>query len=262
MRQPHSPARFLDIKNSPASVVRLKNVDAAPVAGGGETPERVRGVRLPGATRFTVLIVHSDPVVSAGLAALLRRGPKFTVIASRAWESLPHGRDCADVLIADYESGIRLTETAPGWRGRMVIFTTSDSEEKIHHALERGVRGYLLLGCAVKDLVDAIRAVHGGFVAVGPQVATRLADRLKRKTLTRREEMILGRLMLGLRNKDIARDLTLAVGTVKAHIKSIFAKLKVKSRAEAAAVAQRCGILSVDRACYQAHARAADWRGG
>ena len=177
------------------------------------------------------------------------------MIVSRGRESIPHGRDCADVLIADYESGIRLTETEPGWRGRAVIFTTSDSEEKIHHSLERGVRGYLLLGCAVKDLVDAIRAVHGGFVAVGPQVATRLADRLKRETLTRREEMILGRMMLGLRNKDIARDLALAVGTVKTHVKSIFAKLHVTSRTEAAAVAQRCGILSVDRPCYQAHGR-------
>jgi len=58
-----------------------------------------------------------------------------------------------------------LTETAPG--RRVVIVTYSDSEARICHALERGARGYLLLGGSLQDLVDGIRSVHDGGVAVG-----------------------------------------------------------------------------------------------
>jgi DNA-binding NarL/FixJ family response regulator len=61
--------------------------------------------------------------------------------------------------------------------------------------------------------------------------------------LTAREETILGEMMLGMSNKAIARELALAVGTVKTHVKSILAKLNAGSRTEAVSIAQRRGIL-------------------
>jgi DNA-binding CsgD family transcriptional regulator len=80
-------------------------------------------------------------------------------------------------------------------------------------------------------------------VAVGPLVVTRMADWMKQQTLTRRQEEILRQLMLGFSNKIIARKLALAIGTVKSHVKAIMQKLDAKSRTEAAAIAQRRGIL-------------------
>ena len=124
-----------------------------------------------------------------------------------------------------------------------MILTHSDSEAQICRALEQGVRGYLLFGCSARELVEGLRSMHVGGSAFAPVVASRVADRMKRKALTTREEDILRQLMLGSSNKRIALELALAVGTVKTHVKSIFRKLQAKSRSEAIAIAQRQGVL-------------------
>jgi two-component system NarL family response regulator len=85
--------------------------------------------------------------------------------------------------------------------------------------------------------------MHMGSIALAPLVASRVAERMKQEALTAREEDTLRQMMLGRSNKAIARKLTLAVGTVKTHVKSIFEKLNAASRSEAIAIAQRRGIL-------------------
>jgi DNA-binding NarL/FixJ family response regulator len=203
-------------------------------------------MRAPG--RVKILIAHGDPLIAAGLGATLGRCRDFEVHICNSPLTGEHltparvGR--ADVIIADYESGLRLVAGADAERHRVVILTYSDSEAKICHALERGVRGYILLGCSVQDLAEALRSVHLGGIALGPLVASRIADRMKQQALTRREGDILRHMMQGLSNKAIACRLTLAVGTVKTHVKSILEKLDAVSRTEAVAIAQRRGILS------------------
>jgi DNA-binding NarL/FixJ family response regulator len=95
--------------------------------------------------------------------------------------------------------------------------------------------------------MDALRSVHVGGIALGPLVASRIADRMKQEALTRREGEILRQLVLGQSNKTIAAKLALSVGTVKTHVKSILRKLDATSRTEAAAIAQRRGILQEER---------------
>jgi DNA-binding CsgD family transcriptional regulator len=130
-----------------------------------------------------------------------------------------------------------------------MILTHSTSEAKICHALEKGVRGYVLLGGSLQNLIDDLRSIHAGGVAVGPLVVSRMANWMKQQTLTRREEEILRYLMLGFSNKIIARKFALSTGTVKAHVKAILHKLDARSRTEAAAIAQRRGILGEDCEC-------------
>jgi DNA-binding NarL/FixJ family response regulator len=204
---------------------------------------------MPEASKIKVLIAHSDPLISAGLAATLkRRDFEIMVCSSALAPSHPPASPVPspDVVVADYESGLRLTASI-ACRNRVVILTHSDSEVKICHALEQGARGYLLLGCSLKDLVDALRSVHVGGIALGPIVASRVADRMKLKALTRREGDILRQMMLGLCNKSIAANLALAVGTVKTHVKSILRKLGAATRTEAVAVAHRRGIMPEER---------------
>lgn len=155
----------------------------------------------------------------------------------------------ADVVVADYDCGLRLIESAGADSPRVMILTHSTSEAKICHALEKGVRGYVLLGGSLQNLIDDLRSIHAGRVAVGPLVVSRMADWMKRQTLTRREEEILRYLMLGFSNKIIARKFALTTGTVKAHVKAILHKLDARSRTEAAAIAQRRGILGEDGEC-------------
>jgi DNA-binding NarL/FixJ family response regulator len=197
--------------------------------------------------RIRVRIAHSDPLISAGLAATLEGMREFELVPSDAnlrvvGRMTPRPRP-AHVVIADYDSGMRLIALPDSPRRHVMILTHSDSEAKICHALEQGARGYVLLGGSVADLVDALKSVYRGGIAVGPLVASRIADCMKQQALTRREADILRQMMLGMSNKAIASKLTLAVGTVKTHVKSILEKLDASCRTEAVSIAQRRGIL-------------------
>jgi DNA-binding NarL/FixJ family response regulator len=197
-------------------------------------------------SRLKVLLAHSDPLIAAGLVTLLRKQRDFEVfVCSRALTSNATARHLppAHVAVADYDSGLRLLASAGAGRPRVMILTHSDSEAKICRALEQGARGYLLLGCSLQELINALRSVNVGGLALGPLVLSRMADWIRHQALTRREEDILRQLMLGLSNKGISRQLTLAVGTVKTHVKAILRKLDATNRTEAVAIAQRRGIL-------------------
>jgi DNA-binding NarL/FixJ family response regulator len=214
----------------------------------GQSPMcALEDINMPKVSKIKVLIAHSDPLIAAGLAATLRRRRDFEVVGcglkSDSADSTESHSPSRDVVVADYDSGLRLTAAKHAWMDRVMILTPSDSEAKICQALAQGVRGYLLLGCALEELMDGLRSINAGGVALGPLVASRIAHRMKQDPLTRREEEILGHMMMGLSNKRIASQLAVAVGTVKTHVKSILLKLDAASRTEAVAIAQRRGIL-------------------
>jgi len=192
--------------------------------------------------KIKVLIVHSDPLIAAGLEATLGRMRDFELVVGGIGQRLPQ----ADVAVTDYDSGLRLIAAGSPLSRRLMILTHSDSEAKICHALEQGARGYLLLGCSLQELAAGLRSVYLGGIALGPLAATRIADRMKQQALTRREGDILRHMMLGMSNKAIASKLTLAVGTVKTHVKSVLEKLDASSRTQAVSIAQRRGILRED----------------
>jgi DNA-binding NarL/FixJ family response regulator len=206
-----------------------------------------------------VLIAHSDPLIAVGLAATLRKQRDFEVVGCSRESPFVDSKEShfpsRDVVVADYNSGLRLAASTAACRHQVMILTDCDSEARICHALEQGVRGYLLMGSSLKDLMDGLRLVHVGGIALGPLVASRVADRMRRQPLTRREEDILRRIMLGLSNKGIASQLALAVGTVKTHVKSILNKLDAASRTEAVVIAQRRGILGEERAWLHSQVR-------
>ena len=80
---------------------------------------------------------------------------------------------------------------------KVMIVNGSDRAFEIRRALERGVRGYLLLGCELDDLANGVRAVHRGERHVSPQVAHRLAESVDADHLTARESEVLRLVMLG-----------------------------------------------------------------
>jgi DNA-binding NarL/FixJ family response regulator len=194
--------------------------------------------------KLTVVIAHRDPFLSAGLARQLGNLAEFEpVVSGLELGAAITGSDSGDVVVADYDSGLRFLGSNSRWRDRVVIFTERDSEASICHALEQGVRGYLLLGCGVADVATAIRTVHEGGRALAPLVASRIAERIRWEKLTPCELDILRLLSLGLRNKEIARATSRTTETVKTHIKAIFRKLEARSRTQAVMVARRRGIL-------------------
>ena len=201
-------------------------------------------------SKMKILIAHGDPLVAAGLAVSLQKQPDFEAyvwpasnLSSATASDLPR----PDAVIADYDSGMRLIASAGARGHRVVILTHSDGEASIRRALEQGARGYLLLGCSLRDLFDGLRSVRAGGLAIGPLVAGRVAEWMTHRALTRREGDILRQLMLGRSNKHIAIALNVSLGTVKTHVKSILGKLEATSRTQAAAIAQRRGILQEER---------------
>jgi DNA-binding NarL/FixJ family response regulator len=212
-------------------------------------------------SRIKVLIAHGDPLIAAGLAVTLQTQSDFEAYvcrpASKPLNATGSDLPPADVVVADYDSAMRLIASAVAVRHRVVILTHNDGEARICRALEQGARGYLLLGCSLQDLFEGLRAVRVGGMALGPLVASRVAEWMKQRALTLREEDILRQMMLGRSNKRIAMELSLAVGTVKAHVKSILDKLDATSRTEAVAIAQRRGIVQEERAYPPAASRVA-----
>jgi DNA-binding NarL/FixJ family response regulator len=221
-------------------------------SGSSRGSDTDQGVGEPRPRVINVHIVHCDPLIAAGLAAVLRMRRDFKAVVyspAATLQGVASHLSLGDVVVADYDSGLRLIESAGAGSQRVIILTHRSSEARICHALERGARGYVLLGGSLQSLLDDLRSVHAGSVAVGPLVVSRMADWMKGQALTLREEDILRQMMLGLSNKEIARELTLATGTVKSHVKSILHKLAARSRTEAAAIAQRRGILAEECEC-------------
>ena len=197
--------------------------------------------------QIKVLIAHSDPLLSAGLSAALSMRTDFKVAVYDPERGISHswvGELCSpDVVVADYDSGLRLMRLKRTSADRTLILTDNDSQIKIYDALAQGVGGYLLPGCSLEDLMRSIRSMHVGGMALDPLVARRIAERTMQEALTRREEEILALITSGLTNKAIALKLTVTVGTVKSHVGSIFRKLDAGNRTQAVAIARGRGIV-------------------
>lgn len=194
---------------------------------------------------ITVLVMHTDPLIAVGLTAALRQFPGFSVLVHSG--EIPPA-EAIDVIVADYQDGVRLA-SAPALRARslksarVLIMTKHDREYAVRLALEAGVHGYLLLDCPIQELIDGVRALGRGSRYLCLAVSQRMAESLTREALTLREADVLRLLVRGQCNKSIAKQLDIAVGTVKAHVKAIMSKLDVSSRTEAASVAAQRGLI-------------------
>jgi DNA-binding NarL/FixJ family response regulator len=133
---------------------------------------------------------------------------------------------------------------------RVLVFTMTDEDESVVAALQAGALGYVLKDAPHDSILRAIRGVAAGEAVLGPTVARRLSslvgcvvpDAGRLSGLTGREHDVLALVAEGLANSAIAQRLGLAPKTISNHLSSIFAKLGVSSRAEAAVRARRDGL--------------------
>ena len=117
------------------------------------------------------------------------------------------------------------------------------SDLSLRPALKAGAKAYLLKDVEPEELFRCLRAVHAGEAYLQPKVAAKLAQRMQEEPLTEREEQILKLLAEGKSNRGIGQVLHITESTVKSHMKSLFVKLDVTSRAEAIALAARRGLV-------------------
>lgn len=203
--------------------------------------------------RISVAVLHKDPLVRAGLTSILATEKEFDVRVIDA----RHSASTADVVVADYDTALAFFEgdrtcaaERTTHRPRVMVISHRDGEFEIRHALNRGVNGYLLLNCGLDDMIRGVRALHQGQRHLDHTAAQRVLESLHHESLTAREDDVLRLIAEGHLNKTIAGKLNISLGTVKAHVKAILAKLGAKTRTEAAAVAQRRGLLGGARPAF------------
>ena len=128
---------------------------------------------------------------------------------------------------------------------RIIVLTTFDGDEDIYRAIQAGAKGYLLKDVPREALMDSIRRVYAGETCVPVHLAAKLAERVSGETLSSREVDVLKLMAQGRSNKEIGTALFISEGTVKSHVKAIFAKMNVISRTEAVASGTRRGLIQL-----------------
>lgn len=203
-----------------------------------------------------VVLVDDHAVVRAGLAQLVTAAGDMEVVGTAAdgAQALAVVRESRpDIVLMDLQmpgvDGVAATRAITEEQLAEVLVLTSYSDgERIVAALDAGAVGYLLKDADPDDVLDGIRAVARGESPLHPRAARALlgarrgAPRTEEVALTPREREVLALVRQGLANKQIARRLHISERTVKAHLTSVFQRLGVEDRTQAALWAERNGI--------------------
>lgn len=199
-----------------------------------------------------ILVVDDHPVLREGVAAILETQTDMILVgeACDGAEAVSRFRELRpDVTLMDLQMpGMGGVEAIKSIRiefpdARILVLTTYEGDVQAVRALKAGATGYLLKSSLRTEMLSAIHEVHCGRRHIHRIVADEIASHVTNEPLTEREMTILRLIALGKANKQVAWDLGLAEETVKAHLKTIFAKLDVADRTHAVTVAAKRGII-------------------
>jgi DNA-binding NarL/FixJ family response regulator len=208
-------------------------------------------MNLPPAIR--VALVDDHALVRDGIRALLSVMPRLEVVGEaengvQAIEMV--GRCQPDLLLMDIGlkdmNGLELTRQLgkqyPGLK--ILILSMYDNHEYVSESVRAGASGYVLKNSPSKEIVAAIEAIIGGGTFYSAEIAQRLAsDPNTDSELTPRESQVLAKMVQGLNNKEMARELDISVRTVETHRLSIRRKLNIDKPAALAKYAIDHGII-------------------
>lgn len=205
-----------------------------------------------------VVIADDHAVVRGGTRQILERQAGVEVVAEAAdgpgaIEAIRQTQP--DVAVLDLRlpgrSGIEVTREATAERPslRVLILSAYDDEDYVAAAVQAGAIGYVLKTATEDELAGAVAQVARGQAVVAPAIVQRLAARwfrprpLTQEDLTERERQVLALVGRGLRNREIGQALGLSPRTVEVHLKNVYEKLGVSSRAQAVAWATAQRLL-------------------
>ena len=202
--------------------------------------------------KIKVLLVDDHVVVRTGLAAILNTELDICVVgeASDGNEAITKAIELKpDVVVMDIlmpnrdgiDTAYALHNRLP--ESKILILSVLDRESDIMQCIRFGVQGYILKKSSIKEISDAVRNVAAGYTVFSPEVASRVANRIRGEErgaqLSPREYEILQFIGDGLSNSDIADKLFISESTVRTYIQRLMEKLQLKNKAEVMAYAIR-----------------------
>lgn len=209
--------------------------------------------------RPKVVLVEDQPGTRAALAEALALGGFDVAGAYGNGENALAAMDGirADVALVDLGlpgiSGVDVIREFHRRRPDMpvLVLTVFDDAPRVVEAIEAGAQGYLLKETPPSEVAAALAAVRSGHAPLSPEIAGHLLARVRgtggslgMRGLSDREIEVLSLLARGHAYADIATALGIHLSTVQSHVRNIYRKLEVSSKAEAAVVAVRCGIVA------------------
>ncbi|WP_210638911.1 MULTISPECIES: response regulator transcription factor [unclassified Pseudomonas] len=209
-------------------------------------------MNLPPAIRVALVDDHS--LVRDGIRALLSVMPRLEVVGeaengAQAIEMV--GRCQPDLLLMDISlkdmNGLELTRLLgkqyPSLK--ILILSMYDNYEYVSESVRSGASGYVLKNAPSREIIAAIEAIISGGTFYSAEIAQRLAtDQNTDNELTPRESQVLYKMVQGLNNKEMARELDISVRTVETHRLSIRRKLNIDKPAALVKYAIDHGIIS------------------
>jgi two-component system, NarL family, response regulator len=205
--------------------------------------------------KLQIVIVDDHPAILLGLSSMLSMHPELHVAAA-----LSSGQQLFDLQLDSSPDLFLMDLRMPGMSGtdcirtarmrfpnaHVLVITSFDMDEEIFRALAAGAHGFITKNASQEEMLQAIHKVCAGKRYLPHAIASKLSSRNQREQLSSRELEILALIAKGLTNKQIASQLSISQNTVRNHVNSIIGKLQVQDRTEAAVLALKQGILSME----------------